>query len=591
MLNQEIANILYEIGYLLEIEEVPFRPQVYEKAAIVLENLPEEVINIYKRGGIRALEQIPGIGRSIAQKIEEYIKTKEIKYYQELKSRIPVEVDELIKIEGVGSKTIKMLYKGLGVENVRDLERAAKGHKIADLPGFGDKKEKNILQSIKFLKKGQKRFLLHQALLEAKKIEKTLSELKDVKKVEIAGSLRRKKETIGDLDLLVVTKKPQKVMDIFVKLGNIVRIWGKGETKASVRLSSGIDADLRIVPEKSYGAAMQYFTGSKNHNIVLRKVAKGKGLKLSEYGIFKKSKEKSKARKAEKIKNNWIYTGGKTEKEIYQILDIGYIEPELRENTGEIQAALKSKLPKIIDYNDIKGDLHCHSNWDGGENSIEEMAEEAIKLGYKYLGIADHTKFLRIENGLGEKELDKQRKEINRINLRLTANKLQLKVLQGCEANILKDGNLDIKDEALKKLDYVIAGVHSHFKISKNQMTERIIKAIKNPYVKIISHPFGRILKKRQEYQLDFDKILRVAKETKTALEINASPFRLDLNDIKIRTSKTAGVKMVINSDAHKKEQLKFIELGIAQARRGWAERGDIINTLPLEKFLNYLSS
>ena len=574
MINQEIANILYEIGYLLEIEGIAFKPQAYEKVAIVLENLGKSIADIYKDGGIKALIIIPEIGKNIAKKIEEYLTTGKIKYYEELKKKFPVDINALIRVEGVGPKTVKILYKELDIKDVSDLEEAAKEHKIASLFGFGEKTEKNILESIKFLKKSKDKFLLGEILPVANKIENILSKLTEVKNFNIAGSLRRKKETIGDVDFLVVSNNPEKVMDVFTRQHGIIKVWNKGKTKSSIRLESGIDVDLRVVTAKSFGSALQYFTGSKEHNIALRKIAIDLGLKLNEYGLFNGSK----------------IVAGKDEKGVYDALGMKYIAPELRENKGEIKAALENKLPKLVEYNDINGDLHCHSSWNGGKNSIKEMARTAINMGYQYLGISDHTKFLRIENGLNEKQLAQQRKEIDKLNLRFTAHDLQFRVLQGAETNILKDGSIDIKDEALKKLDYSIAGVHSNFKLSKTQMTQRIIRAMRNPYIKIISHPTGRILKRRDEYQIDFDKILRVAKETKTILEINANPSRLDLNDANIRKAKAVGVKMVISADAHEKKHLRFIEFGIAQARRGWAEKKDIINTQPLKKLLTFFN-
>jgi len=329
-----------------------------------------------------------------------------------------------------------------------------------------------------------------------------------------------------------------------------------------------------VVPKRSYGSAIQYFTGSKEHNIATRKIAMERGLKLSEYGLFKGPK----------------MIAGKNEEEIYKALGMDWIPPEMRENQGEIEAALKHNLPKIIDCKDIRGDLHCHSNWDGGANSISEMAQAAQKIGYEYLGISDHTKFLRIEHGLTEIQLSQQRKEIDKLNGRFQVSSFKFQILQGAETNILNDGSLDIKAEALKKLDYVIAGIHSNFKMPKEKMTERIIRAIKNPNVDIISHPTGRILKRRDEYLIDFDKILRAAKEFGVILEINSYPERLDLNDQNIRRAKEAGVKMVINTDSHHKDQLRFIEFGIAQARRGWAEKEDIINTQPLNKLLEFFS-
>lgn len=570
--NQEIANIFYEIADFLEMEGVAFKPYAYQKAAITLETLEEDVREIYKKGGLKALEDIPGVGKSIAEKIEEYLKTGKIKYYQELKKKTPINMEELTAVEGLGPKMVKILYQKLEIRNLKDLEKAAKTHKIASLFGFGEKTEKNILEGIAFLKRSKGRFLLGEILPQVKEILEKLKNLKETEQISSAGSVRRMKETIGDVDILITTKNPKKVMDFFVSLPRIIKIWGKGSTKSSVRMKEGFDMDIRVVPRKSYGSALQYFTGSKEHNIATRKIAIDKGLKLNEYGIFRGKK----------------MIAGRTEEEVYKMLGLQWVPPELRENQGEIEAALKGKLPKIIGYQEIKGDLHCHSKWDGGVNSIAEMVKSAQDLGYEYLGIADHTKFLRIEHGLDEKKLAQQRKEIDKINKRLQTSGFGFRLLQGAETNILNDGSIDIKDEALKKLDYALAGIHSSFKMEKEKMTERIIRAMKNPYIKIISHPTGRIIQRRDEYQIDFDRILRAAKEFKVILEVNSYPERLDLNDQNIRRAKELGVKMVINTDTHHKDQLRFIEFGIAQARRGWATREDIINSQPLEKLLKF---
>ncbi len=570
MKNQELAKIFYEIADYLEMEEVAFKPYAYQKAAITLETLEEDVEEIHKRGGVKALEGIPGVGESIARQIEEYLKTGRIKGYEKLKKKTPIDLEEIIAVEGMGPKRAKILYQKLGIRNLKDLEKAAKAHKIASLFGFGEKTEKNILEGIAFLKRSKGRFLLGEILPKVKEILERLKSLEEVEQISAAGSVRRMKETIGDVDILVTTKNPKKVMDFFLSLPEIVKVWGKGPTKSSIKVKEGFDIDLRALKKKSYGSALQYFTGSKEHNIATRRIAINKGLKLSEYGLFK----------GKKMIAGWSEAG------VYKILGLPWIEPELRENQGEIEAGLKGKLPKVIGYKDIKGDLHCHSEWDGGANSIEVMAKAAQDMGYEYLGISDHTKFLRIEHGLDEKKLTNQRKEIDKINEKFKG----FKVLQGAETNILNDGSIDIKDEALKKLDYAIAGIHSNFKMEKNKMTERIIKAMKNPNIDIISHPTGRILKRRDEYLCDFDKILRAAKEFGVILEINSFPERLDLNAENIRRAKEAGVKMVINADSHHKDQLRFIELGIAQARRGWAEKEDIVNTRSLEKLLKFFS-
>jgi len=597
MINQEIAKIFYEIATYLEMQDIAFKPQAYEKAGLNLETLSEDVEDIYKREGLEGLKEIPGIGQSMAEKIVEYIKTRKIKEHQLLKKKMPVNIEELTSVEGIGPKMVRDLYKNLKIKNLKDLEKAAQAGKIRDLPHFGLKTEQNILEGIEFLKRSKGRFLLGEILPKVYEIIAQLKSLKEVKQISEAGSVRRRKETIGDVDILVTvdeTKKPAsakasagKVIDYFISMPGIVKIWGKGPTKASIRLREGFDVDIRVLPEKQFGSALQYFTGSKEHNIILRKIAIDKGLKLNEYGLFRGQK----------------MIAAKTEKEVYAALKMDYIEPELRENQGEIEAALRQAqgkpngLPKIIGYHDVLGDLHVHSDWNGGANSIEEIVQAAIKMGYQYIGIADHTKFLRIEHGLNENQLASQRKEIEKLNFQFKPSgdlpeaktSFKFQVLQGCEANIMPDGSIDISDEALAKLDYVIAGVHSQMKMPKEKMTERIIKAMKNPNVDIISHPTGRILKRRDEYEVDFDKILTVAKETGTILEINSFPERLDLKDTNIKKAKEAGVKMVINTDSHHLDQLRFMEFGISQARRGWAEKKDIINCWPVERLLKML--
>ncbi len=571
MRNQELAKIFNDMARFLRMDGVAFKPYAYERAAISLELLNEDVGDVYVKGGIRALMEIPGVGKAISDHIEEYLKTGKVKQYEKFKKQLPIDLDELVRVEGMGAKKARTLYQKLGVKNLKDLEKAANAHEISPLFGFGEKTEKNILQGLEFLKRDKGRFLLHEILPTARSVVEKLKFLKEVDQISIAGSTRRRKETIGDVDILVVSKSPTKVMDFFVKLPGVEKVWAKGGTKASIRMREGFDMDLRIVQKRSYGSALQYFTGSKDHNIATRRIAIEKGLKLSEYGVFAGKKQ----------------IAGVTEENVYKAIGLPWIEPELRENEGEIDAALRGKLPKLFDVKDIKGDLHCHSDWDGGEDSIEQMAKTAMDLGYEYIGISDHTKFLKIEHGLDEKQLLKQHEAIKKINEKLEKQGKKFKVLHGCEANIMADGSVDIKDEVLEKLDYVIAGVHSILKMEKKEMMARIEKAMKNPNIDILAHPTGRIVGQRDEYQVDFDKILKLAKETGTILEINSSS-RLDLRDLYIRRAKNEGVKMIINTDAHKKEQLDYMEYGVSQARRGWAEKGDIINTLPIEDLLKY---
>ncbi len=568
MKNLELAQIFYQMAEFIEMNEVSFQSRAYNKAARVLDSLDMDIEEIYQKEGIKGLKKIEGIGESIAKKIEEYIKTNKIKAYQRFKKQCPVDLEKLIAVEGLGARKIKVLYKELGIKNLKDLERAAKKGKIAELEGFGQKSEQNILQAIEFVKSGQSRFLLGRALPIVRQIISRLEELPEVKKINPAGSIRRMKETIGDVDILVVSSKPAMVMDFFVKMPGVVKVWAQGSTKSSVRLKNGLDCDLRIVKKQSFGAALQYFTGSKDHNILVRRLAKKKGLKLNEYGVFKGKRQ----------------VAGKNEKEVYQAIGLPYIEPELRTNTGEIEAALKNGLPKLINYNDIKGDIHCHSDWSDGRETIEQVAKAAKRFGYQYIAITDHAGFLKISHALDEKQLLKQMAEIDRINKRLSG----IKIIKGTEVDIKADGSLAIKDEVLAKLDFVIGAVHSNFKMSKRALTQRLVRVMENPNIDAIAHPTGRVLQRREEYQLDFEQIFRTAKKTKTVLEINANASRLDLKDVYIRQAGEAGVKMVIGTDVHPLNYMSMMELGVAQARRGWAVKKDILNTGSLTKFLKY---
>jgi len=568
MKNLEIAQIFKQMAEYIEMDEVSFRSIAYNKASRVLESLELDIEEIYKEGGIKKLKEIPGIGEAIAKKIEEYIKTNKIKTYKKLKKQCPVDLERLTAVEGLGSRKIKVLYKKLNIRNLKDLEKAAKAGKIGELDNFGNKSEQNILHAIEFVKAGHDKFLLGKALPIIKEIINDLKKLPEVNNISYAGSVRRMKEVVGDLDILVVSANPKKVIDFFVKMPRVVKIWAQGSTKSSVRLINGIDCDLRIVKKESFGSALQYFTGSKEHNISTRRIAIKKGLKLNEYGVYKNNKR----------------IAGKNEKEVYQAIGLKYIEPELRSNTGEVEASLNNKLPKLVRLNDIKGDTHCHSDWSDGFASIEQIAKAAKKIGYQYLVITDHAGFLKIANALNEKRLLKQMAEIDRINKKLSG----IKIIKGAEVDIKIDGNMAIKDEVLAKLDFVYGAIHSSFKMNKNDMTNRIIRAMENPNVDAIAHPTGRIIQKREEYQIDFDKIFKVAKRTKTALEINAHYNRLDLKDFYIRQAKNNGVKMVIGTDAHSLDHLYMMEFGVAQARRGWAEEKDILNARSYKEFFKY---
>jgi DNA polymerase (family 10) len=573
MKNKEIAKIFNELAEYLEMEGVQFKPYAYQKAALTLETLKNDVEDLYKTGGLKALKSIPGVGESMALKIEEYLTTGRMQYYEEFKKKMPIALDEIVGVEGVGPKKARVLFEKLGVKTLEELEEAARTHKIAPLFGFGDKTEKNILQAIDFLKSSKGRFLLGEILPIADQVLEQLRSLPEVERANTAGSVRRMKETIGDVDFLVISTHPAKVMDFFVSLPGVVKVWGQGATKSSVRLKEGFDMDIRVIAPESYGAALQYFTGSKDHNIALRKIAIDHGFKLSEYGLFQGSQ----------------IIAAQTEEEVYGKLGMPWIPPELREDRGEIEAALQGRLPDLIGYGDIKGDLHVHCNWDGGANSVQEIVEAALARGYEYVGISDHTKFLKIEHGLDEEKLRARNHEIDELNARLAREGKDFLVLKGCEANIMADGGIDITDEALAELDYVIAGVHSHFKQPREEMTRRILKAMHNPHVDIISHPTGRILKRREEYEVAIDDLLKAAKDTGTCLEINSYPERLDLGDVNILAARQAGIRMVINTDSHNVTQLHLMNFGISQARRGWAEKKDIINAWPVGELLRML--
>ncbi|MGI6340742.1 MAG: helix-hairpin-helix domain-containing protein [Minisyncoccales bacterium] len=477
MKNDEIAKILFEIGEYLDLENIPFKPRAYQSAALSLDNLEKDIEDIYREKGLKGVQEIPGVGKSIALKIEEYLKSGKVEYYEELKRKKPIDVKNLTKIEGLGPKRIDFLNKELGIRNVAELREAIEKSKLKELKGFGEKSQKNILESIAFMESSGLRYLISEVAEDVDIILERLKKLKEVKKIEVAGSFRRRKETVGDIDILVASPFSHKIMDEFVSLPGIVRIWGRGETKSSVRMKKGYDIDLRIVMEDSFGSALQYFTGSKEHNVALRRLAISKGYKLNEYGLFK----------------NDLYKAGKEEEDIYEKLGLQYIPPELRENRGEIEAALKFKLPKLIELKDIKGDFHTHSSFAGTLISMEDIVLRAIQKEYEYIGISDHTKELKIENGLDEKRLALQEKEIRKLN-----EKYKIKIFHGAEVNILKDGSLDIKNSALKELDFVNIGIHTNFKMNRKDMTERVLKAMSNPYVTCLTHPTGRIINRRR---------------------------------------------------------------------------------------------
>jgi DNA polymerase (family X) len=578
--NAAIAEILREIGAYLDMQKVPFKPRAYEKAAQVIDGLEEEVAETYKIGGVKALLGIPGVGASIAGAIEELIKTGKIKQYEDLKKSTPVRLDQLAKVEGLGPKSIQRLYQELGIKNLADLEKAAKAGKIAKLEGFGKKSEEKILKNIGFAEQSGQRFILGYMLPRIRSIASRLEKVPGVKKVTPAGSARRRKETIGDVDILVSADSDaatKAVMKSFVSMLDVVNVIAEGPTKSSVKLRAGINVDVRVVPAESYGAALNYFTGSKDHNVALRRIAVSKNWKLSEWGLYD-------LKGARGGKEKMI--AGASEEEVYAKFGMDYIEPELRENTGEIERAQTHTLPKVIGYNDLQGDLQTQTDWTDGSASIEEMARAALAKGLKYIVITDHTKRLAMTHGLDEKSLTQQMNEIDRVNKKLSG---KIKILKGTECDILKDGTLDLPDSILSKLDVVGVSVHSYFNLPRAEQTARVLRAIDNPHVDILFHPTGRIINRRPAIDLDMDAVIALAKKTKTVMEVNSFPERSDLKDEHVRKCVDLGVKLAIDSDAHSVAHFALLENGIAVARRGWAEKKDVINAWPVEKMLSCL--
>jgi len=563
MINNEIGTIFREVADILEIKGAnPFRIRAYQRAAQNIEGLSGDLEAYIKED---RLSDIPGIGKDLSEKIKEFYHTGKIKFYQDLKKSLPRGLLELLNIPSVGPKTTGLLYKKLKIKSIAGLQKAIRTHKLEGIFGIKEKTIENIAKGIELLKKGRERMTLAEAMAVADKFVGPLEKSGAVKKIAVAGSLRRAKDTVRDIDILVVSDKPAEVMRTFVGIPLVKEIQAQGHTKSSVRTKDGIQVDCRVVEEKSFGAALVYFTGSKSFNIKLRQLAIKKGLKVNEYGIFRKDK----------------FVAGRSEEEIFKLFGMSYIEPELREDTGEMELALKSALPHLVSLEDIKGDLHVHSRWSDGENSIEEIARACRQKGYSYVAVTDHSQGLKVANGLSLSELKKKKLETEKINRNLKG----FRVLYATEVDIDSEGNLDYPDYALKEFDLVIASIHSGFKQSRQQLTKRIIKACRNNYVHIIGHPTGRLWGTREAYEIDFDEIFKVGRDTNTHFEINAFPERLDFNDSNCRRAKEAGVKLAVTTDAHAVEVLDAMTLGVAMARRGWLEKQDIINTRPLQDF------
>ncbi len=565
--NDDIARVLREIALYLEIDDVPFKPRSYARAADSVAACTTPLAALVAAGGVKALADLPGVGKSIAEKIVELVTTGKIAYHQELRAKLPIDVTALTTVEGIGPKAARALYDAIGVTDLASLEAAARAGRIRDLPRFGAKSEEKILRGLAFALERHGRVLLGDVLPLVRDIAARIAAFPGVERATIAGSIRRRRETIGDADVLVIARKAVPVMDRVAALPEVVRVLARGDTKISVRLASGLQMDVRVVPRASFGAALHYFTGSKAHNVLCRQIAIKKGLKLNEYGLFRGD----------------MSIAGATEEDVYAALDLPYIAPELREDCGEIDAARAGALPDLIAHGTLRGDLQTQTTWTDGADTLDAMVDAARTLGLEYVAITDHTRDLAMTFGADEAKLRQQGEAIDALN----RSGDRLRILKGAEVNIRKDGTLDIADDALAELDVVGVAVHSHFGLPRAEMTARILRAMRNPHADILFHPTARILGKREPIDVDMDAVIACAKDTGTVLELDAYPTRLDLRDDHVRKALAAGVKIVIDSDAHNVAQLRYPEdYGIDQARRGWATQGDVLNTRPLDEFL-----
>ncbi len=565
--NKELARMFYEIADALEFKgELAFKINAYRKAARALEDLSENIEDIHKRNELR---KIPGVGEGIAKKIKEYLETGKMKKYDEALHGVPKSLLEMMQIQNLGPRTLALAYEKLGVKNLEDLKRAIEDGSLAKLEGMGEKKVENIKKGIELYEMHKERIPIFEAWEIVSHIIEYLKDQGMIKEIEKAGSLRRMKETVGDIDILATGEDGEKIIDYFTKFKKVSRVLAAGVTKGSVEVMwNGVirQVDLRIVPEDSFGAALQYFTGSKAHNIKLRTMAKEKGLKISEYGVFKKEKK----------------IAGKTEEEVYNTLGLPWIPPELREDRGEIEAALQGKLPKLIEQKDIKGDLHIHSKYSDGIATIEEIVKKAAELGYEYIGISDHSQSAKWAGGMNTEDIKKRHEEIDRLQKKYP----RIKIFKGIEVEILQDGSIDYPVDILREFDIVIAAIHIGF---RKNVTMRIKKALENPYVHMISHPTGRLISKREGYDVDVGEVLQAAQKYGKWLELNAYPDRLDLSDVYLKKAKEMGIKIAINTDAHHLEGMLDIFYGVGMARRGWLEKKDVINSFPLHELLKLL--
>ncbi|WP_250464654.1 DNA polymerase/3'-5' exonuclease PolX [Microbulbifer litoralis] len=563
--NREIADKFDRLADLLEIEGAnPFRVRAYHNAARTVRGYPRSMADLLDDG--EDLSELPDIGEDLAEKIRKLVESGELPLLDEVEERTPSALSELMKIEGLGAKRVKALHDALEIDTIDDLKAAAERGDIRSVEGFGEKSEEKIKQRLEKYSGDEKRTQLIEAEEIAKPLVEYLKKAEGLKDIAIAGSYRRRKETVGDLDILITARQDADIMDHFTDYDEVEEIVSKGKTRSTVYLRSGMQVDLRVVPQVSFGAAQHYFTGSRDHNIAVRKLGIKKGYKVNEYGVFKGD---------ERI-------AGKTEKSVYGKMDLPYIEPELRENRGELEAARDGKLPRLVTLDDIRGNLHTHTRSTDGHDSMEKMAEAAIGRGYEYLAITDHSRRLTVANGLDAKRLRKQLQAIDKYN----DEQDDIRLLKSIEVDILEDGKLDLPDSVLKELDFVLCAVHHKFDLSRKKQTERMVRALDNRYCHILAHPSGRLINEREAYEFDLEKILQEAADRDCAIELNAQPDRLDLTDESCKMAKELGVKISIASDAHSVTDLDYMRFGIDQARRGWLEKGDVINCLPLKKLL-----
>jgi DNA polymerase (family 10) len=565
--NNELARAFRDIAAYLDMEDVPFKPRAYEKAAQAIEATDRPLAELYRDGGEKALAGVPGVGKSMAGRLGELLTTGRCALLEEFRARMPVDIAGLTAIEGIGPKAVKVLFERLEVRTPADLEAAARAGKIRELPSFGERSEQRILKGLAFVQQSGQRTPLAAVRPVVEGIAARLRTVAGVERVEIAGSIRRRRETVGDADVLAVTRRPAAATAAFAALPGVARVLVRGDAKCSVRLESGLQVDLRVVPAASLGAALLYFTGSKAHNVALRQIAIKKKLKLNEYGLFSGTRS----------------VAGRTEAEIYDRLGLAFVPPELREDQGEIAAAREGRLPHLLEAGALRGDLQTQTDWTDGADSIADMARAARASGLEYIAITDHTVSLAMVRGSDGPKLRRQMREIERLNRSLEG----FRILTGAEVNIDREGNLDIDDETLAALDVVGIAVHSHFSLPRAAMTARIVRAMRNPHADILFHPTGRIIGKRDAYDVDMDAVIAAARETGTVLELDAYPERLDLRDEHVRRAVAAGVPIVVDSDAHSVDHLAFPrEHGVDQARRGWATAADVLNTRPVDDFL-----